>query len=595
MFRTLTSLLLLLGLTELAGCTPSVSPSQPPVVGPGRKALAPTSILTDETDASGIDFVHVAGETGELFLPEVMGAGCALFDYDNDGDLDLYLVQGCDLKPTPDIRRWRDRLYRNDLGSPGQAPRFTDVTEASSITGFGYGMGVATGDFNNDGHVDLYVTNLDSNQLLRNNGNGTFTDVTGSSGTDDPRWSTSATFFDYDRDGWLDLFVANYVDFSVDRKRECFAASSARDYCGPDAYNPVSDRLFHNLRDGTFEDVTRTSGIDSVSAAGLGVVAADLNGDGWTDLYVANDGDPNHLWINQHGSGAFVDEALLAGVALNSVGQAEAGMGVDAADFDGDGDDDLFVTNLERESSTIYVNLGRGLFEDRTIPLGLHAATLPYTSFGTRFFDYDNDGWLDLLLVNGAVRIIDEQARSGEARPLRMPSQLFRNTGRASFEDVTAQAGVAVSHPDILRGAAFGDIDNDGDTDVVVTSNGGRARLLLNQVGNRGHWLGLQLLEQGSGRDSLQARVEVIEQGGRIIWRRCHTDGSYCSAGDPRVLVGLGEVNQPPTVRVHWPAGTTEEWPSLAVDRYWTLRHGEGSVVEPTGKNGPLTRTMGKQ
>ena len=568
--------------------TASSGPHATQAVGQDGEQRGPVALMTDATERARIDFRHFNGETGDYLLPEVTGAGCALFDYDNDGDLDLYLVQGAVLKAAdnpgpghrPSEQPPHDRLYRNDHAADGtRGLRFTDVTAASGIRSIGYGMGVATGDYNNDGHIDLYVTNLGSNQLLRNNGDGTFSDVTTEAGVDDPRWSTSATFFDYDDDGWLDLFLASYVRFSTDMKRECFAQSSARDYCGPDSYDPVSDRLFHNRGDGTFEDVTESSGITAAFGAGLGVVAADFNCDGWTDIYVTNDGDPNQLWLNQRGTGVFQDQALLAGVAFNHMGQAEAGMGVDAGDFDGDGDEDLFMTHLEQESNTLYVNLGNGIFEDRTIQVGLHASSLNYTSFGTGFFDYDNDGWLDLLVLNGAVRIIERLARKGDPYPLHMPNQLFRNDGQGQFSDVTQKAGPAFQLSGVSRGAAFGDLDNDGDTDVVVLNNNGRARALLNQVGNRNHWLGLRLLDQHGGRDSLQARVEVVGSDGRVFWRRVSTDGSYCSASDPRVLVGLGEDDQPQVVRSHWPNGNVEEWRDLAIDRYWTLKQNHGTLA----------------
>ena len=540
-------------------------------------------IFRDATTESGIDFVHFNGITGEFFLPEITGSGGALFDYDNDGDLDLYLVQGAKLlsRPNPPGFAWRrdgpprDQLYRNDLkGAGGGALHFTDVTRQSGIVALGYGMGVATADFNNDGWTDLYVTNLGSNQMLRNNGDGTFTDVTKQAGTDDPRWSSSATFLDYDKDGLPDLFVAGYVEFSSDMKRECYANTSARDYCGPDAYDAIVDRLFHNRGDGTFEDVTRTAGIRAAFGAGLGVIAADFNADGWTDIYVANDGDPNQLWINRGGR-SFEDEALLAGVALNHSGSAEASMGVAVEDFDGDGDEDLFMTHLDGESNTFYVNLGNGFFEDLTIKVGLHSPSLIYTGFGTGFFDYDNDGWLDLLILNGAVRIMEPLARKGERYPLQQRNQLFRNTGRGNFVEVTDRAGDAFKVEKVSRGAAFGDVDNDGDTDAVVFNNNGRTRLLLNEYGNRGHWLGLRLLEKRTRQDALQARVEVVGPNGTVRWRRVHTDGSYCSAGDPRLLIGLGDHDEPHTLRVYWPSGDVEEWHDLAVDRYWVLRRGE--------------------
>ncbi len=557
------------------------SPAAPQVTG----TVASSAIFRDATAETGIDFVHFNGVTGEFFLPEITGSGGALFDYDNDGDLDLYLVQGAKLlsRPNPPGFAWqgdeppRDQLYRNDLnGAAGGALHFTDVTQQSGIVAPGYGMGVATADFNNDGWTDLYVTNLGSNQMLRNNGDGTFTDVTKQAGTDDPRWSTSATFLDYDKDGWLDLFVTNYVEFSSGVKRECYANTSARDYCGPDAYDPLVDRLFHNRGGGSFEDVTATSGIRSAFGAGLGVIAADFDGDGWTDIYVANDGDPNQLWINQGGR-AFEDEALLAGVALNHSGSAEASMGLAVEDFDGDGDEDLFMTHLDGESNTFYVNLGNGFFEDLTIKAGLHSPSLIYTGFGTGFFDYDNDGWLDLLILNGAVRITERLAREGERYPLQQRNQLFRNTGRGAFVEVTDRAGDAFKVEEVSRGAAFGDVDNDGDTDAVVFNNNGRARLLLNEYGNRGHWLGLRLLEKRTRQDALQARVEVAGPNGTVRWRRVHTDGSYCSAGDPRLLIGLGDHDEPRTLRVHWPSGEVEEWHDLAVDRYWVLQRGESS------------------
>ena len=327
-----------------------------------------TAPFSDVTSQSGLDFVHVNGAEGGLLLPEVIGSGGALFDYDNDGDLDVFAVQGVRRSgsgsgaPGPDGRLSGSRLFRNDLTVKADGTRtlrFTDVTQASGIVAAGYGMGAATGDFDNDGWIDLYVTSLGPNQLFRNNGNGTFTDVTARSGTDDPRWSTSATFFDYDRDGWLDLFVANYVNFRPDMKRSCFSAGSARDYCNPVVYDPVPDKLLHNNRNGTFSDVSARSAIARESGRGLGVMASDFNGDGWTDLYVANDGDPNQLWINARGSGSFTDDALLAGVAVSRAGQPQGSMGIDIGDVDRDGDDDLFVTNLDNEGNTLYLNVGK--------------------------------------------------------------------------------------------------------------------------------------------------------------------------------------------------------------------------------------------
>jgi hypothetical protein len=462
------------------------------------------------------------------------------------------------------------RLFRSDLARDASGRpvlRFTDVTDRAGLGHVLYGMGAAVGDYDNDGRPDLYVTAWGSSVLFHNEGDGTFRDVTEASGTGDDRWSTSATFFDYDQDGWLDLFVANYVDFAADMKRECFSRGSARDYCNPAVYAPVPDRLFHNNGDGTFSDVSVPSGITQAFGAGLGVVAADLNADGWTDLYVANDGQPNQLWINEHGPGIFKNQGPLAGVALNRTGQAQGSMGVDAGDFDRDGDEDLFVTNLDHESSTVYVNLGKGLFVDRTIEAGLLRPSLGFTGFGTRFFDYDNDGWLDLLVVNGSVSLLEHSREQH--------NQLFRNDGGRRFIDVTATAGPVFTIHDLSRGTAVGDLDNDGDSDVVVFNDHGPTRVLLNEVGSRLHWLGVRVIDGRYRRDALQARIELVQPDGGSLWRRVHTDGSYLSASDHRVLFGLSADGSPRTIRVHWPGGGVEEFADLAVDRYWILESGK--------------------
>ncbi|HEX3248695.1 MAG TPA: CRTAC1 family protein [Pyrinomonadaceae bacterium] len=534
--------------------------------------------IFDEIAAKvGLSFRHYNGMTGKLFLPEIMGAGVALFDYDNDGDLDVFLVQGADLEPRskPNQTQPRGRLFRNDfavLADGIRMLRFEDVTQKSGIVATGYGMGVAVGDINNDGRPDLYITNLGSNQMYLNKGDGTFVDVTSNTGTDDPRWSTSATFLDYDRDGWLDLMVVNYAKFSTSNSPTCYAATSARDYCTPRAFAAPGNRLFHNRGDGTFEDVTARAGVDKEFGHGLGVVAADFNDDGWIDIYVANDGDPNQLWINQK-DGTFKNEALLAGAAVNRDGKTEAGMGVDAGDFDGNGTEDIFVTHLMDETNTLFTNLGKGLFEDRTRESNLGMPGRRFTGFGTLFFDYDNDSWLDLLIVNGAVQLLPELARKGDPFPLGQPSQLFHNTGKGTFVEVSDQAGPTFQKLEVSRGAAFGDIDNDGDTDVLITNNNGPARLLQNEVGNGKHWLGLRLTGKNK-RDMLGARVEVVVNKNQVLRRRVRTDGSYLSANDPRILVGLGNATQIDSIRVQWPSGDVEEWKAPQADRYITLKEG---------------------
>ncbi len=576
----------------------------------GAHAAPQTSTLptdeawfSDRAEAVGIDFVHINGMSGEFYMSEILNPGAAMFDFDNDGDLDIYLLQGRMLGPgqTPDhatdppqVPPLTDRLYRNDLevhADGTRTLRFTDVTAESGLdTGTGaYGMGVAAGDIDNDGRVDLYRTSLGPNQLFRNNGDGTFTDVSRTTGTGDPGWSVSASFVDVDRDGWLDLYVGNYLDHRVDTPQpECFTRSGERDYCGPTAFASVPDRLYRNRGDGTFIDVTAEAGVASEYGPALGVVAADVDGDGWVDIYVANDGEPNQLWINRQ-DGTFSNGALLAGAALNDNGRIEGSMGVDAGDFDADGDDDLFMTHLTKETNTLYVNDGSGLFEDRTAMTGLGGPSMAYTGFGTAWFDFDNDAWLDLLVVNGAVqashqrfaiRTLDVSAQAGEPLPLHQPNQLFRNLGSGRFEEVTERAGAVFELSEVSRGAAFGDVDNDGDQDVLITNNNGRARLLINNVGHRNRWIGLRLVGGAGPRDMLGARVGVFRDDGPTLWRRARSDGSYASANDPRVLVGLGDAATVPRVRVTWPSGREEDWTNLPVDQWLTLEEGAGQSPE---------------
>jgi hypothetical protein len=565
--------------------------------------------FVDVAAATGLDFVHWNGMSGELYFPEMMGQGGALFDYDGDGDLDVYCVQGAMLGEGKTLAQAlvpprgplppRGRLYRNDLAvAPDgtRTPHFTDVTAESGIDARGYGMGAAVGDVDNDGRPDLFLANYGADQLWLNQGPDaqgrvTFRDGTAKAGTSDPLWSVSASFLDYDRDGLLDLFVVNYVDFPLARNPACYAVSSRRDYCGPADFPGVPDRLYRNRgKDAAgavvFEDVTARAGIDAGDSRGagragpgLGVVAFDADGDGWTDLYVADDGTPNRLWLNRR-DGTFRDEAPLAGAAVNRAGRAEASMGVDAGDFDADGDEDLFLAHLTGETNTLYVNDGTGLFEDRSVETGVAQGSVPSTGFGTAWLDCDNDGWLDLFIANGAVRIQESQVRAGDPYPLSQTDQLYRNlgrdaAGRVRFAEVTAEAGAVFRLPAVGRGAAFGDVDDDGDTDVVVFNNNGPVRLLLNQAGSRRPWVGLHLLDR-HGRDALGARVEIHRPGAPTLVRRARADGSYASANDPRVLAGLGDHPQVSSVTVRWPDGTTESFPAPRLRTYTTLGQGTG-------------------
>ena len=538
--RAASGLAILVYVLTLQGCG-----AQPATAGKGRQS---DEWFVEAAEPTGLRFQHVNGMSGAHYMTEILGSGVAVFDYDNDGDLDVFLVQS----------RGPSRLFRNNLVETGSLS-FTDVTAASGIVTNGYGMGVATGDFDDDGFVDVYVTSFGTSQLFRNNGDGTFTDVSKRSGTAVSGWSVSAVFFDYDRDGWPDLFVGTYLRYSFDQNTKCFGPSGAIDYCTPNTYRPQPSRLFHNNRDGTFTDVTAKSGVGAEYGPALGVSTFDADRDGWPDLFVANDSQPNQLWINRR-DGTFKNVALGAGVALTAEGKAEASMGVDAADADNDGDEDLFITEQNGEGHNLYINDGHGAFEDQSARSGLAATSIAFTGFGTAWFDYDNDGALDLLTVNGAVQTIQSLAQAGDRFPLHQTKQLFRNVGQLRFEDVSARAGRVFALSEVGRGAAFGDIDNDGDTDVVVNNNNGPARLLLNNVGNKKHWLGVTA--------AVGARVEIIRKNSPTLWRRARVDGSYASANDPRVLVGLGDSTETPVVRVHWPDGRTTELKNVALDRY---------------------------
>jgi hypothetical protein len=522
-------------------------------------------------------FHHFNGATGEYYLPEIMGSGAGVLDYDGDGDLDVYLVQGARLDagrkllfPPPPGWKPGNRLLRNEL-VPSGALRFTDITVQARAGSTAYGMGVATADYDNDGDTDLYVTNFGPNALYRNDG-GTFTEIAADAGVAGAEWSTSAAFLDYNRDGRLDLFVVNYLNFTVRTNKPCYAPSGERDYCNPRVYQPVPSRLYRNDGGGKFTDFTRAAGVSASFGRGLGVVCFDYDQDGWIDIYVANDGTANQLWRN-NGDGTFTDTALTAGVAYSADGIAQAGMGVDAGDLDNDGDDDLFVANLARETNNLYINDGRGGFVDTIAESGMGPPSYPNTGFGTRFFDYDHDGLLDLFVANGAVTMVE--SLRGRPYPFHQRNQLFHNLGGgARFEEIVEERPLEVG-----RGAAFGDIDNDGDLDIVVSNNNGPARVLLNEAAKPGsHWLQVLLEGVRSNRQGLGARVGVFRDGRPALWRQARADASYLSAGDSRVHFGLGEDPRIRRLVVRWPDGSVDEWLAIPADRTITIRQNFGPI-----------------
>ncbi len=607
--------------------------------GDGRRATEPlepetasleTAIFIDGGAASGLDAVHFNGMSGQLYLSEITCGGGGFVDIDNDGDLDVYVSQGQMIGPDTPIDDAlvppqhplpiSDRLYRNDLrraadGTPHLS--FTDITDSMGLAATTYGCGISAADFDNDGRVDIFLANLGPDQLLHNQGPDadgvvTFRDVAASAGVDGDGMSTAAAFVDYDLDGWLDLYVGSYVSFDNSGATRCASLSGAPDYCGPGAYPTEPDALYRNRGDGTFEEVSEAVGLRSVAPQpALGVAIADFDDDGWPDIYVANDGEPNHLWLNHRdasGRVRFAEQGLLAGCAVNGGGAAEAGMGTDAGDYDDDGDFDIFVAHLIKETNTLYRNDGRATFVDASAASGLGSPSLARTSFGAAWLDYDNDGWLDLMVASGGVVLDPELVAQGDPFPLHMENQLFHNLGagapsqavppEVSFVEVTAEAGDVFQLSEVSRGVAVGDVDNDGDPDALVFNNSGPLRLLLNQVGQNQPWIGLRLVGAEPSRDLpggepsrdlpggepprdlLGAKAAILRQGRTTRWRQTQTAGSYNVSGDPRILIGLGDDPAIEGLRVVWPDGTVEDWLGLAIGRYHTLRQGGGQRVE---------------
>lgn len=559
------------------------------LVACGRSASEPDSeipavIFEDDTPPApvppfvevaadvGLDFVHHNGMDGRLYYSEMMGGGVALFDYDGDGDLDIYLLDGHPLGAGDQPSGPIGRLYRNGLTDLGRL-EFIDVTAASGLEVSGYGMGVVAFDYDRDGWLDLYVTQTGPNRLLRNLGDGTFDEVASQAGVDIGSWSVPAVALDYDLDGWLDLFVGDYVDYSLATNKRCTDALGQPNYCGPLAYPPLADHLLRNRGDGSFEDISQSSGIASLKGRTLGAIAGDFDGDGLVDIYVANDGTANHLW-SQNSVGGFDDRALLTGTGVNGQGIPEASMGVAAGDIDGDGDADLLLGHLTRETNTLLVNQGDGTFLDQSIRSSLGPASLASTTFGVSWLDFDNDGWLDALTANGAVKIIKQQAVAGDPHPLKQRNQLFRGRGDGTFEEVGLVGDPVWDLSEVSRGSAVGDLDNDGDSDVVILNNNGPARLLLNTLDDDDSWIGIEALAEGQSPPGTELRLQRAD--GRWLHRWIHLGTGYGSSDDPRVIFGLGTTSGAQQLVIRWPDGATEFWPAPQTGRYTRLERGTG-------------------
>jgi enediyne biosynthesis protein E4 len=535
----------------------------------------PTPLFTSiPPSQSGISWRHVNGRSPEYYLPETTGAGCAFFDYDNDGWMDIYLVNSgpCDFyNPNPPLR---NALYHNNRDGT-----FTDVTERAGVPGSGYGMGAAAADYDGDGFCDLYVTQYGRSILYHNNGDGTFKDVTEKAGIAAPGWASSAVWFDYDNDGKLDLFVCRFVDFRKELNKFCGnTATRERFYCVPRVYEPMSSWLFRNNGDGTFTDVSRESGIAQYLGKAWGAVACDITNDGNMDLFVANDTVANFLLRNR-GNGKFVDIATEAGVAYSAQGSARSGMGVDAADYDSDGWLDLFVTNVDREMYSLYHNNHDKTFDDLTVPNGIGKTSAQMNGWGVKFFDFDNDGDPDLFIANGHPddKIETHSTSVTYAEPL----LLFRNTGsgfRQRFENIGGHAGSVFQQSFAARGMAIGDFDNDGAVDVLVAVNNDAPLLLRNTSAEGNHWLGVRLVGKKANRDAIGARVTW--QAGDLK-RQLHKvgGGSFLSSHDPRMVLGIGHRAKIDWIEVKWPrpSGLVERFTDLPADRYITLEEGKGT------------------
>ena len=531
--------------------------------------------LSDFAGRLGIVFRLENSATSEKYLPETMAGGIAVFDYDNDGRLDLFFTNGAAIQdpmltgatPEKTSPRFANRLYhQNPDGS------FTDITEKAGLAGSGYSMGVAAGDFDNDGFEDLFVTGLDRAVLYHNNGNGTFTDVTAKAGTAIPGWSTSAGFFDFDNDGYLDLFVARYINWSFAKNQPCGSATT-RHYCHPLLFPGLTSVLLHNNGDGTFTDVSRASRIARAAGRGLGVAFADYDGDGWTDIYVANDSMQSYLYHN-NGDGTFTEKGITAGAAYTEDGNAFAGMGVDFADYNNDGLPDLVVTDLASETYMLFRNAGGGQFANETESSGLGKASRVSTGWGVKWADIDNDGWKDLFSAQGHTD--DEMYGASRILTYAQRPLLLRNR-EGRLEPWPGDPGSVFAKPWVGRGAALGDLDNDGAIDIVVSNIGQAPYVLHNNAGKRNHWIGVRTEGTRSNRDGLGCRLKIVGASGSTQYYTVQTAGSYLSASDRRVMAGLGADKTVRLIEARWPSGIVQRVENVAAGQWLTLREPSGN------------------
>ena len=524
---------------------------------------AETIQFVDVTEKTGINFRHVNGAEGAYHLPETLGAGGAFFDADNDGFLDIYLVNSGYWDKSPSAKQATSALYRNNRDDT-----FTDITTAARVANLGnYGQGAACADYNNDGNVDLYITNFGANVLYRNNGDGTFTDVTVSAGVGDPRWSSSACFLDYNSDGHLDLFVVNYLVYSLDVTYLPCGEDGIHTYCHPSLFEGAPDRLYHNNGDGTFTDVSQAAGVGGVSGMfhgkGLGVVSADFNNDGAPDLYVANDDTRNDFFYN-NGDGTFSEISLLAGCAYSFNGVAQAGMGVTIGDYNRDSWLDIFVTNLSYETNALYRNNGDGTFTDVIYEAHLGKESYLYVGFGTGFFDADSDGWLDLFIANG--HIIDNIEDTHDILTYRQPDQLFRNNGDGTFQEISESAGGYFQRVTVSRGTLFGDYDSDGDVDILVTQNSGPVTLLRNETQTQNNWVSVKTVGVISNQDGIGTRITMVA-GEQTQTREVNPGSSYMSTHDARCYFGLGANTTVDRLELRWQSGVVQIFENLPINQ----------------------------